>query len=241
MPTSRNKELDIPFSVDLISDLNLESLDGFDWDGKATSLFCVVAGNLSDDLDVIEGALKILISYYRGVMYIDGNFEHPDLLEYEARCRQIKQICKENPGCVYLHNHVVILNNVAFIGVNGWNDNRHQFRSVEELEIVDTLRNEDVSYLLTSIKTIQLHPEAKKIILISNSLPSKTLTFDEPSFNPDTKTEPILGLLSDTEKKISAWLFGSYQNTIDVVFANRRYVNNPHFISGVYVPKRIVI
>jgi len=48
------------FGFDLISDLELTDSDVFDWEGKSTSLFCLIAGNISDNLRVVQKTLKIL-------------------------------------------------------------------------------------------------------------------------------------------------------------------------------------
>jgi hypothetical protein len=240
VPQKRNKQIVVPFTVDLISDLNLTPVDGFDWDGKATSLFCIVAGNLSSDLAVIRDSLEILGKYYRGVFYIDGNTEHPNLIDYEHRIKQIKKICSESTNAVYLHNHVVILNNVAFVAINGWMGNRDSDIPLEH-SLMESYHNHDIAYLMHTVKTLQLHKEVNSMVVISNSLPSKQLTNDDPSIHIQDTIEPVLSLLSDTEKKVNCWMFGSYQNLVDTEINGRRYVNNPHIISGVYSPKRIEV
>ena len=83
--------MNIPFSIDLISDLNLSVTDQFDWTGKSTSLFCVVAGNVSDDLTVVDRVIGHLNEVYRGVLYIDGSLEHRNLFDYDDTIDQIKK------------------------------------------------------------------------------------------------------------------------------------------------------
>ena len=39
---------------DVISDLNLDAEDHFTWEGKATSLYLIIAGNISNDMRVIH-------------------------------------------------------------------------------------------------------------------------------------------------------------------------------------------
>ena len=48
---------------DVISDLNLDAEDSFDWEGKATSLYLIIAGNISSDLRVIHQTLVHLSRY----------------------------------------------------------------------------------------------------------------------------------------------------------------------------------
>jgi len=53
------------FGFDVISDLNLSENDNFDWEGKPTSLYCVLAGNISSDLTVLYKTVNILVNYTR--------------------------------------------------------------------------------------------------------------------------------------------------------------------------------
>ena len=48
---------------DLISDLNLSPEDSFNWEGKATSLYCIIAGNISEDLRTIKQTLSHLSKF----------------------------------------------------------------------------------------------------------------------------------------------------------------------------------
>jgi len=236
----QNKPLVLPFTVDLISDLNLESADDFTWDGCATSLFCVVAGNVARELSVVEQALTTLSRCYRGVFYIDGSLEHENILDYEHRIDTIRDMIKRIGGVIYLHSHVVILNNVAFMAINGWHGN-HNYTTEDETRLADGLRDLDIAYLTSTITGLQQHPEAKQIVVISSSIPSKHLTFGDPNLViPDT-FEPILGLHADTSQKVTNWMFGGYPNLIEQDLQNRRYCNNPQIVKGVCQPKQIVI
>jgi hypothetical protein len=66
------------FAFDLISDLHVETWDSFDWTGQATSPYCVVAGDVARDRQLLlADVLKHLGECYPGgVFYIDGNDEH---------------------------------------------------------------------------------------------------------------------------------------------------------------------
>ena len=60
---------------DVISDLFLTPEESFNWEGKATSLYCVIAGNISNDVKVITQTLRHLSRFYQGIFYIDGYHE----------------------------------------------------------------------------------------------------------------------------------------------------------------------
>jgi len=64
------------FAFDLISDLHVETWGDFIWTGQATSPYCVVAGDIARDRNVVIDALKHLGQCYQAVFYVDGNDEH---------------------------------------------------------------------------------------------------------------------------------------------------------------------
>jgi hypothetical protein len=227
------------FAVDLISDLNLTDLDHFDWTGKSTSLFCVVAGNVSDDLTVLKTVLQHLGDNYRGVLFIDGSLEHKNLSDYESRVEQIKEICDGLQNVVYIHNHIVILNHVAFIGCNGWYGNRKTLDTAEDLDYLTKYRTDDIGYLSVTIKQLQDNPDCKRIVLVTNSIPSEYLGFKSPHVNVPQELNLSLCLLFDRGEKITKWLFGTTDIDVDVELNNRQYVNNPVKPGLLYWPKRI--
>lgn len=229
------------FYVDLISDLHLTDSDTFDWEGKSTSLFCVVAGNISDDLEVLHRTLKHLGDNYRGVFYIDGSLEHSDLSEYDSRILSIRKICDSLNNVVYLHNHVVILNGIAFVGVNGWYGNRKQLNEPEDAEYIEMYKKDEVNYLSNTIKQLQGHDEVNKIIIISNSMPSKYLGFNSPKVNFPDDENLALSLLFDYGVMVKAWLFGTDDIDVDVEVGSRRFVNNPVMPGLLYWPKKIAV
>ena len=52
------------FTFDLISDLHLGPTDTFDWTGLATSPLCVVAGDISMDVEIVRETLEHLGKYF---------------------------------------------------------------------------------------------------------------------------------------------------------------------------------
>jgi len=227
------------FGIDLISDLNLTDLDHFDWTGRATSLFCVVAGNVSDDMRVLKTTLQHLGDNYRGVLFIDGSLEHKRLEDYELRVQELKELCDEINNVVYIHNHIVILNGVAFIGCNGWYGNRKQIETVEDLEYLEKYRSDDLSYLSVTVKQLQDNSECKKIVIVTNSIPSEYLGFKSPHVNFPPELNLSMCLLFDRDNLITKWLFGTSDLDVDVTLNNRQYANNPVKPGLLYWPKRI--
>ena len=62
---------------DLISDLHVDTWDEkFSWEGKATSPYAVVAGDISRVRSEIGPVLEEISRHYLMTMFVDGNDEH---------------------------------------------------------------------------------------------------------------------------------------------------------------------
>lgn len=224
---------------DIISDLNLTSESNFDWDGKATSLFCLVAGNISDDMAVLSKTLGLLSQCYQGVFFIEGSSEISFLSFKSQLQNEIMQICKQYKNVVYLHDNVVILEGIALVGVNGWYGTYDPDNTMTEIELM-CAGYEDISYLLNTITKLQLHVDVKKIVVISSSVPSDSLYYGQI---PKTYNNVMLSgcLEKDIEHKVSHWVFGSSEKIVDTVEKDVNYVNNSKFDRNPYYPKRIEV
>lgn len=231
----------VEFSVDLISDLNLTKDDNFDWEGKATSLYCCVCGNVSDDDEVFKETIIHLSTHYLGVMFVEGSLEHHSLVSYDARVKEIKAMFKDYRNIIYLHNHVVILNGVAFVGSNGFYGNRTPYDNMERLFLMDECRLGDIDYLSKTVETLQDHPEVKSIAIVTNSLPTKLITNNDPSVQIEESASPAMCLINDHKGVVNTWMFGAYKNMVDSTYNGRRFVNNPYKSNQPYWPKRIVL
>ncbi len=139
-----------------------------------------------------------------------------------------------------MHNHVVVLNNMAFVAINGWYNNVARPLSAEEHYLLEGRRNEDLGYLSNTIKNLQLHRDANKLIVISSCIPSEHLFYKSHKPTSDS-AEPGLALIMDTDHKVSNWLYGGTNIVGDFVYNKRRYVNNPKIEDQPYWPKRIII
>lgn len=229
--------MDINF--DIISDLNLSENDKFEWDDKVTSLFCIVAGNVSDDLRIVEKTLTYLSTLYQGVFYIDGSLENLNLELRDDTISTLHKICKKINNTVYLHSNIIIFNGVAIIGVNGWYGNHHEYTLSDNLKI-ESMRRDDLVYLYNTIKRLQIHIDVKNIIVVSNSVPDKKLYFNEmDGFIDDIG--PSIALKPDTEKKVKTWVFGTYNKMVEKSINNVLYVSNPKGQEQNYWAKRITI
>lgn len=226
------------FGFDIISDLALEKDAAFDWEGKPTSLFCLIAGNISTDLNTTHRALRHLSKLYQGVFFIDGATENTDLESRDDITDTFNKICTTVNNVVYLHNNVVVVDGIAIVGINGWYKN-YPGTTQDEIQLKANFFD-DLSYLEKTIERLQLHVDVKKIIIVSNCVPSNKLYFGE---NVGVLDDTTLSYVThaDTEHKISHWIFGTHGKIVDTMIDSINYINNPKHDREPYYAKRIEI
>jgi hypothetical protein len=225
---------------DIISDLNLGPDEHFDWEGKATSLYCIIAGNISNDLRTIHQILLHLSHYYQGVFYTAGTLEYEGVSNIPTRTNEIHNLCKTIRNVAYLHNHVVILDGIAIVGTNGWFVTDYSQSLLSPIDI-ENERYEDIGYLGNSIEKLQLHLDVKKIVIISHSVPGHELMFGEEPDDIYSIAPLKLALIKDLEAKVTHWIYGQYNKSVDTVIDNINYINNSYYKRNPYWAKRIEI
>lgn len=227
-------------NFDFISDLNLSPGETLDWDGKATSLYCLVGGNISSDTKTLNGFLNTLAKYYQGVFFIPGTLEYKDSENIDKRTNEIGKLCKKIKNLVFLQNNVVIIEGVAILGANGWS-NESIIDEVTDVEKHELNKYEDISYLKSTIEKLQRHLDVKKIVVITNSVPNENLYFGEVPKNVENEAPLTISLLGDLEKKVTHWAFGTHQKIVDTTIQDINYLNNPYHKSSTYWAKIIEI
>jgi predicted phosphohydrolase len=260
------------FSFDIISDLHCDAKNsGINWDGFATSPFCIVTGDVARNRQsLIKTLSRVADSYPGGVFYIDGNDEHRDYYSDVVDSYQdLSQSLKKINNLVYLHDNIVVIDGVAIVAVNGWwtydfnpevdvaatfewfdeyaNTTRMQSNNLVKLAYADA------AYLVNSVKRLQKHPSVKKIVIVSHTLPAPWLASHDIDlvntfrFNCLGNQYLQLALEEDTEHKIDTWVFGHYHKPVDQVRDGIRYVSNPRgrpntpWSQNPYYPRRIDI
>lgn len=258
------------FAFDLISDLHVETWDDFVWAGQATSPYCVVAGDIARDREIVLNTLRHLGQCYQAVFYVDGNDEHryyySDLnTSYADLVRQIRRI----PNVVFLQDNVVVVDGVAIVGTNGWwgfdfdpsidaEQTSLWFQdqcqvSVQVAKTVGRLAATDATYMVSSIRRLQTHGDVQKIICVTHTVPNSSLIShdiglaDSLRFNTMGNGFMMQALAADTEKKLHTWCFGHYHGSVDQIRQGVRFVNNcrgrgdTEWRQYVYHPLRIVV
>lgn len=225
---------------DLISDLNLTENSYFDWEGKATSLYCVVAGNLGNSTKVVFHALSVLSKYYQGVFYTAGSFEYEGVTDIQSRTQELIDICEKFHNLAFLHHNVVIMDGIGIIGCNGWYGNTLPSGEATD-ELVSMAYYEDLIYLKSTVERLQKHLDVKKILIVSNSVPNNKLYFGEQPNQIQDQVPLDMVLDSDTMNKIKYWAYGTYKKIVDITVDDINYFCNPSFGSTNYWAKRIEI
>ncbi len=224
---------------DVISDLCLSPNDNFKWTSKATSLYCIVAGNISSDTRTIIQTLGHLAKYYQGVFYIPGRLEYEGFDDLEMRTEELTAICNHLDSVAILHHNVAMIDGIAVVGVNGWGSLPEDY-NLTNIQMLHE-REDDLLYLYKTIERLQVHMDVKKIIVASSAVPRKDLYFGQ--LPEHVETMPTLSSCAqfDTEKKLSHWVFGTYENVVDVTVNDINYINNAYVKSRNYWAKRVTI
>jgi len=222
---------------DLISDLNLDPEDSFNWESKATSLYCVVAGNISYDLRTVYQVLSHLSKIYQGIFYVPGLLEYKTCVDIDIRTKELQSLMKKLPKVAMLYHHVVIIDGVAILGANGW--------SADDPKDIDMdlvkARLDDIGYLTSSVEKLQKHLDVKNILLVTACIPGKQLYFGKIPDHVDDHIYPDHCLSVDSEMKITHWAYGSCDTTVDIVKHGITYINNPYQKKLPYWAKRITV
>lgn len=221
---------------DIISDLRLGPNDSFNWENKPTSLYCVVAGNATYHMRTLWQTLAHLGKLYQGIFYIPGPLEYITGNDVEKRTSEILHVASKIPNVAVLHQNVVIVDGIAILGCNGWEDNNPSFE-----HLLDTLRLEDIAYLNKSIDKLQKHLDVKKILMVSSAVPKKELYYGLVSPKAQERIHLDFALGSDTEHKVTHWAFGTSEKLVDTNINGIHYINNPFIRKMPYWAKRISI
>jgi hypothetical protein len=227
-------------NFDVISDLNLSPDSNFNWETKPTSLYCIIAGNISSDLKVIASTIGHLSKIYQGVFYTPGSLEYENSTNFEKTTNDIIRAIRKYKNVAILHNHVVIIDGIALLGCNGW-QTKKEIQDVEKLELMTSQLYDDIVYVKNSIEKLQKHLDIKKIVIISSAVPLNHLYYGEIPKHISGLPQLALALSTDSQCKVSNWVFGTQDKIVDTTIGNINYLNNGSFNKEPYWPKRIEV
>jgi hypothetical protein len=177
---------------------------------------------------------------YQGIFYTTGSLEFEGAPSIASRTDDIVKICSTIRNVALLHNHVVILDGIAIVGINGWYQT--EFPNINcSPEQIEIERYEDIGYLGNTIDKLQLHLDVKRILIVSHSVPGHELFFKDEPIDIQHIPPLKLALIKDLEAKVSHWIYGSSDKTVDIVMNDINYINNSYFKRKPYWAKRVEI
>lgn len=224
---------------DIVGELYLEPNDSFNWENKATSLYCIVTGNISSDTRTLMQVLVHLSKYYQGVFFVPGSLEYKNTDDIVTRTDEIAHLCSHISNVILLHQTIIVVDGVGVVGINGWS-NAGSVDTVSEM-MRTAARYEDAKYLSATLGKLQRHLDVKKIVVITNAVPKEELYFGEEPITVYDQT-PLTNLLDvDTEHKVKHWVFGTYTKPVDTILNDIQYLNNPYLGNKPYWPKRLTV
>jgi hypothetical protein len=224
---------------DIVGELYIEPNDSFNWENKATSLYCIVTGNISSDTRTLMQVLVHLSKYYQGVFFVPGSLEYKNTDDIAARTDEIAHLCSHIPNVILLHQTIIVVDGVGVVGINGWS-NAGSVDTVSEM-MRTAARYEDAKYLTATLGKLQKHLDVKKIVVITNAVPKEELYFGEEPITVYDQI-PLTNILDvDTEHKVRHWVFGTYTKPVDTVLNDIQYLNNPYLGNKPYWPKRLTV
>jgi len=235
------------------------------WEGLGTSLVCVIAGDVSNDWNYTYKKLVEISDHYRHIIFVDGNHEHghkPDLhyhnVEFQLRIA-------EHNNITYLHKSVIVLDDVAFVGCNGWwtydfcgpeisnfecwDHLVGQGWSDEKLAEIMAVAKTEAKMLYNQIETFNNDPRINHIVVVTHTAPKRKFRFITPDMHPahygragNSMMQTVL--LANTNKKIKIWCFGHCHHEIDETIDGIRYICHPRGrsdegIGNIYFPKLV--
>jgi hypothetical protein len=258
-------------AFDLISDLHLETWpEEFNWQGLATSPFCVVAGDVARDRNIVMQTLQHLSKCYQAVFYIDGNDEHRHYYaDLPGSYKDLEKQLNHISNLTYLQGNVVVIDGVAFLGTNGWwgfdfdshidpTESALWYQdkvsiSGSAIQTIGAMAHTDAIYLKNSVAKLQTHIDVQHIVIVTHTVPSPELIIHDIDlegsfkFNTMGNTNMVEVLQADHGEKIHTWCFGHYHGSVDQIKHGIRFVNNcqgrrdTKWCQHVYHPLRIEI
>ena len=244
-------------NIDLISDLHIDQwsseynikypygeIKNKPFNIKNKSEILIIAGDISDNLDLSIKYLNDISKKYKKILFVDGNHEHvnvyPNLYELDEIYNKIKSL--NNNKIVYLPKNDYLIDQNIFIGYCGWWDYNNS--NNEDLEnskkyfnkwIPDFNENENIIFRENVLNRAELEYESiknkinkyendnkiKNIILVTHSVGHKSFKVHNKATDFNTMFNNI------KSNKLTYWLFGHTHYKIHNKINNTEFICNP--------------
>ena len=207
---------------------------------KSNSRILIVAGDISDNIDLSLQYLSDISNQYDKVLFVDGNHEHAGSYPLLIPTEDINQkvLALHNPKLMYLPKNNYVIGNTVFLGFCGWWDydsadednllkaEEYFSRWMPHLDVNDNkifcfnvLSNyiRQIALLEKQLIKYQTDPNIKQIVIVSHTVPLANFALKT---NGDVSTASQLQtdaakLLDGRYCKISTWIFGHTHHQFD--------------------------
>ena len=237
---------------DLISDLHEDFWNQDQqvrWEGIGTSLVAVVLGDVSRDPEVTYKTVVDISKYYKYVIFVDGNHEHNNQCGIQEHNQLMRQRFNKYHNIQYLNRNAIVVDGVAFVGVNGWwtFDFMEPEISREDCywyfasnfiysepfmqEVMDTAR-QDATTMCEIVAKLTMDSAVNEIVILTHTAPfNKFMDVQQPQ-HPAHYSRCGSSYLSkiidfDINNKINIWCFGHVHQEFDEVINGIRYICHP--------------
>lgn len=193
----------------------------------------IVAGDVSDDIEVTLSYLSKLRRHYDHIIYTDGNHEH-----YHAYPRLLDTSSFPSyKGLRYLRNEDVIIEDTAFIGACGWWDysggrNIEKYKTSpfnEELaySVIDRAID-DFGYIIEKVEEYGKRDDINEIVIVTHTVP-KYIFAREPDTDLNSKFDikPVREWIKLSRGKLKRWIFGHNHQKFNMKKSGIQFLSNP--------------
>ena len=206
---------------------------------KTSTDYLIVAGDVSDDINLSISYLNYLSKFYKKILFVDGNHEHvfnyPKLFNHKEISNLIS-----NDKIIYLSQKPYIINNTLFIGSCGWWDyNKENKQNIENayeyfdnwlthldkddsIKFIDNViekSKEEFEYLNETLKKYENDNSIENIVLVTHTVPKIEFCTSNNEYKADdfsTQYNSKYDYLFNY-KKLTHWIFGHTHHQWDLV------------------------
>lgn len=229
---------------------------------KSDSDYLIVAGDISDDINLSVDYLNYISKYYKKILFVDGNHEHvnnyPNLYDHDTIYNLIN-----NEKIIFLSKSPYVINKKVFIGCCGWwdycnknseslKDNLKYFtswikdftkdKSIEFIKNVINRSMKEYDILIENLEKYTNNDAIEEIIIVTHTIADSKYAdsnCEDSQFN--SKFKNIFKY-----KKVTNWIFGHTHQKFDEFFNNVKITCNPRgrpddFNREIYSIAKIII
>lgn len=208
------------------------------WKTPNKPTILIVAGDISDIMNLSIDYLDSISQYYDHVLFIDGNHEHvhvyPQLLEHGDFF--YKTNIMENSKLVYLPIQDFVIKDIAIIGHCGWWNYsegedigyfdgwiREMNNPIAEKEFrkqVKLRALEEARIIRQKLESYDARSDIKNVVIVTHTVPKR-------QFGREINVDHNSAFETIKSTKLKYWVFGHNHESFDQVVDGIRYISHP--------------